>query len=307
MNCDLLIVIPAFNEEEVVAGCLNSIITALADCLVNYKIVVVDNGSVDKTAELARDMGASVLSIPRSCVSEARNRGASYVASQFIAFIDADVVITEKWGDEFKKILNSYRGERLLTGCQYIIANDGSWIERSWFNNIKDKHINGGNLVISRNAFDDLHGFSVNLKTGEDYDICIRALSLGMEYRFNQGLKAIHLGYPKTLKMFIKREVWHGEGDFQSIDKFRKSPVAIISLIYFISLLFIFIFLFFGNLIASVATLTFILIFNFLLTFYRFGILSLKAFMVNFLLGYFYFCSRFFSMFTALAHRKKIY
>lgn len=56
----LLVVIPAWNEEECVAQVVKEVRTALAGA----DIVVVDDGSTDRTADVARSAGASVLSLP---------------------------------------------------------------------------------------------------------------------------------------------------------------------------------------------------------------------------------------------------
>ena len=89
----LSIIIPAFNEERLIEGCLQSISTSLA---ANYKpgftseIIVVDNNSTDNTANLARQAGARVVFEPVNQIGRARNSGAAVATGDWLLFVDAD-------------------------------------------------------------------------------------------------------------------------------------------------------------------------------------------------------------------------
>lgn len=63
MNEKLLIVIPAFNEEGNIGATIREI-KSIKTIALNYTIVVVNDGSKDKTAHEANDAGASVISLP---------------------------------------------------------------------------------------------------------------------------------------------------------------------------------------------------------------------------------------------------
>jgi glycosyltransferase involved in cell wall biosynthesis len=81
------VVIPALNEEEPIAGVVRE---CLATKIPN-EIIVVDNGSDDRTAERARDAGARVVTAPRgygrACAAGVR---AVSPESDFIVFLDGD-------------------------------------------------------------------------------------------------------------------------------------------------------------------------------------------------------------------------
>jgi glycosyltransferase involved in cell wall biosynthesis len=89
----LSIIIPAFNEELLIESCLQSISASLE---ANYKpgftseIIVVDNNSTDKTADLARQAGAQVVFEPINQIGRARNTGAEAATGDWLLFIDAD-------------------------------------------------------------------------------------------------------------------------------------------------------------------------------------------------------------------------
>lgn len=307
MALNLLVVIPAFNEQRFIEGCITSICTHLAGKPLTYQIVVVDNGSTDETASRARQHGADVVSIERATVSRARNVGAHYTPSQFIAFIDADVVVTDKWGEAIAELISHPRPHPILTGCQYSVRNDAGWIEANWFQNIKDKHLNGGNIIVSHEAFERTGGFDEALKTGEDYDFCIRAQNKGVEYKIDNRYIAIHLGYPRDIKNFVKRELWHGEGDFRSFQTFIKSPVAMLGIAYAVGVL-LFIFLALAP-SCKYASIVFIMLVtgNLILTNIRFHKCGKKTLLINSAINFIYFIARALSLFRALANKRKQY
>lgn len=73
MRKDLSIVIPAFNEEQRLAPTLFAVDEFLASSGLSYEIVVVDDGSADDTAELARGLAAEILAL--RVISYGQNRG----------------------------------------------------------------------------------------------------------------------------------------------------------------------------------------------------------------------------------------
>ena len=93
----LTVIIPAFNEEAYLAGTLDSIraaaeqLTAWSNAYV--ETIVVDNNSVDGTADIARASGVTVVFEPVQGISRARNTGARLAAGDVLVFIDADVIV----------------------------------------------------------------------------------------------------------------------------------------------------------------------------------------------------------------------
>ena len=87
------IIVPAFNEERLIASSLRSIreaSRAFAELGWDCELIVCDNNSTDATAALAREHGAHVVFEPINQISRARNRGASAATGDWLVFIDAD-------------------------------------------------------------------------------------------------------------------------------------------------------------------------------------------------------------------------
>ncbi|MDE0394088.1 MAG: glycosyltransferase [Gammaproteobacteria bacterium] len=93
----LTVIVPAFNEEAYLGPTLDSV-RAAADHLctrsdADVQIIVVDNGSEDRTASVARSGGAVVVHEPVRSIARARNAGARHAIGEVLVFVDADVTV----------------------------------------------------------------------------------------------------------------------------------------------------------------------------------------------------------------------
>jgi glycosyltransferase involved in cell wall biosynthesis len=232
---NLSIVIPARNEEAVLDAGLAELKRVL-DGRLQYEVIVVDNGSVDRTAEVAARHGARVCKAADVSIGAARNAGVALARCGILAFIDADVLLTESWADEFLQV------ERLLfdspltiTGARYEVGRRPGWIERHWFGPSvvgATSYINSGNLITTKTLHETIGGFSQTLATGEDVDYCQRARAAGAAIIQDVKLRTMHEGYPKTLRGFVRREMWHGQGDVASLRALLRSRVAVCAVLF---------------------------------------------------------------------------
>ena len=87
------VIIPAYNAAHFLPRCLNSV---FAQTLQPAEVIVVDDGSKDDTAEVARKLGARVVSRPNGGLSAARNTGVQSSSSEWVALLDAD----DMWAPE---------------------------------------------------------------------------------------------------------------------------------------------------------------------------------------------------------------
>jgi GT2 family glycosyltransferase len=95
-SIDYSIIIPAFNEEELLPGTIDY----LQALILNDKnrmgeIIVVDNDSTDSTAKLAKEKNCRVVHEPFRQIAKARNKGASVARGNLLFFIDADTIVPE--------------------------------------------------------------------------------------------------------------------------------------------------------------------------------------------------------------------
>ena len=109
MNPRFSVVIPAFNAAATLARAIGSV---RAQSWPAHEIIVVDDGSTDATAEVARQSGEAVRLIrQKNCgVSVARNAGAAAATGEWLAFLDAD-----DW----------YAPDRLMLHAEWIADDPG--------------------------------------------------------------------------------------------------------------------------------------------------------------------------------------
>jgi glycosyltransferase involved in cell wall biosynthesis len=89
-------VIPAHNEEALLGRTLESIHVAARTLGEPYEVIVADDASTDRTAEIARSRGAQVVPLSRRQIAAARNVGAKAAAGEYLFFVDADTVVTKR-------------------------------------------------------------------------------------------------------------------------------------------------------------------------------------------------------------------
>jgi len=206
-------IIPLLNEEDTIQRCLNAI---MAQIQYSDEIIVVDNGSTDKSLDIIRTIqNISLVYFAKGTIGAVRNAGATIARGQLLAFIDADCVICPGWRDNVINTLNKTRF--IATGSKVAVPDDAVWIEKAWYSQRDNKcsrasYINSGNFIILRSVFEKMGGFSEDLITGEDSELGWRINKAGYTIFNNPEIKTIHLGNPKNLKDFYKKEKWHALG-----------------------------------------------------------------------------------------------
>ena len=149
-----------------------------------FEWVVIDNASRDRTAEVARARGATVVSEPRPGRARARNAGVAATDATLLAFTDADCRPQPEWLERLAACLE--RGEPLVAGRVVITTTpEPNPIER--FDSLwrfRDDTQRGwaptANLGMRREAFDAIGGFDASYRhIGEDVDLCLRAGAAG--------------------------------------------------------------------------------------------------------------------------------
>ena len=293
------IIIPVYNEADILSVCLEK----LCKLILPYEkeIIVVDHDSSDESVHIAKSYGAIVVSKKGGTISSVRNLGVERSTGDVLVFIDADVVVSENWGLEFVRIVTLLsRNDNMIYGAHCRPPRDSSALERYWFSELSNekrtKHIGSGHMIITKRFYDELGGFDEKMVTGEDYDICRRAVGLGGEVVNIPTLVAYHYGYPKNIFGFMKREMWHGVGDVKSISLFIKSKVAVLS-VFVLFLLSADLLLLVNNKLDLFLYVAILLLFMLLISsVYKFRDSGVKVIIINSYLFLFYYLGRSFSL-----------
>ena len=213
----ITIVIPAKNEENRIGHCLKAIHEANRDAY-SLELIVVDNGSDDKTQDVALNGGAKVLCKRNGNIGSLRNIGTKAASGQYIGFIDADVIIHKDWLKEAMRFIDNPQ-----IGCvtgRIDVPNNSTWIENIWAYQrdicrklAEVKWASSMNMIFRKNVYESIGGFDESIKTGEDVELSGRLTRKGFRILYNDNMSVIHNGEAKTLGQFIKKERWRGYSD----------------------------------------------------------------------------------------------
>jgi glycosyltransferase involved in cell wall biosynthesis len=202
------VVVPCRNEAETIGRCLQSLRAQVPPV---DRIVVVDNGSTDDTARIARDLADEVLEVPQGTVGALRNRGAERLGPvEHVGFVDADCEVSPGWAAAALAGLEHAD----LVGSRTLAPPDAGWVAARWAG-IERRQTReealpwSQHLVLRRETWARLGGFDEQMTSGEDADLALRLRALGGRPALCDAMVVVHHGFPSTLRAFLRRELWH--------------------------------------------------------------------------------------------------
>ncbi len=211
----LSFVIPVRNDAERLRRCLASI-RANAYPPDKLEVLVADNGSSDDSAHVARQDGASVLTLPGLRVGALRNAAAREAHGDLLAFVDADNEIEPSWAASAAAALQ-FDTSAAAVGSAYLPPPDATDVQRA-YDLLRARSpvardaewLGSGNLVVRREVFAALDGFDTRLEACEDVDFCRRLRAAGHRLIEDPRLRNAHHGDPASLAAVFRGELWRG-------------------------------------------------------------------------------------------------
>lgn len=174
---DYSIIIPAYNEEAYLPHTLASVYAATAGIPETVEVVVVDNNSNDRTAQIARSIGVTVVHEPINQIARARNTGARVAKGRFFVFLDADTTLTsELLGKALKNLASGHiAGGGATVSPDRPLDLSAQRALNFWNGFSRRVNIAAGCFVYcEREAFEAIGGFSERVYASEEIWFSIR-------------------------------------------------------------------------------------------------------------------------------------
>ena len=204
--------IPAFNEERYLPALLDSVDIARR----NYsfgadeiEVVVADNSSTDRTAEIARSRGCLVASVSKPSIAGSRNGGAQIATGDILAFVDADCTIHPDTFNAIERTMASGRTVVGATGAKFNRTSLGIWLTMLVGETAcRLIGFDIGVVFCRREDWAAIGGYNEKLLCAEDVEFIVALKDLGKKrgQRFARarGVKAI-----TSARKFDIRGDWH--------------------------------------------------------------------------------------------------
>lgn len=177
------VVIPAFNEENQIASCLESV---SANDYPSFEVIVVDDCSVDKTAEIAsRYPVVLVRRESRGGIARARNDGIAVAGGTLIAFTDCDCRPNRDWLT--RMVERVYESKASIVAGR-VITDFFKVLPPIFAANInlgtEPLSASTSNVIYERSALLAAGSFDPEFKRTSDYDLMLRVMADGHKLAF---------------------------------------------------------------------------------------------------------------------------
>ena len=176
------VIIPAFNAEKYIAKAIESV---LAQTVPVLEVIVVDDGSTDRTAAAASAFGCrvKVISKQNAGPASARNLAASHATGDWLATLDAD-----DWWFAHKneiQLRETPWPEIGMSHCRFDHRNETPPAEITFGDLWLYNWIGNSSVMLRRSIFDHVGGFNEDrrLISVEDYNLWLRVAATGVRIR----------------------------------------------------------------------------------------------------------------------------
>jgi len=227
---DLSIIVVSYNTEKITIDCLKSIIKSLNNSFLKYEILVIDNGSKDKSISAIKKLKSEIKNYNLKInlienktnigFGPANNKAAKIANSDYLLFLNSDIIVLkssiEKLHKFYKqneklfnflggKLFNKDKSSQSSCGPMYtlpmvfvhlFLRGDYWGLTRYSPNKLKEVDwISGACILTKKEYFKKLGGFDEKIfMYMEEIDLFYRAKKLGYKVFFYPEAKFIHLG-----------------------------------------------------------------------------------------------------------------
>ncbi len=187
----------------------------------DYEVIVIDDGSTDATAAIARSYGARVVSTPNQGLSAARNLGLEEATGKIVAYIDDDAYPEPDWLTYLvTRFAEGYCG---VGGPNLLPPEDGAVAEcvanapggpcHVLLSDREAEHIPGCNMAFEKRWLERVGGFDPLFRAaGDDVDLCWRLQEAGGSLGFHPAAVVWH-HRRSSLSRYWRQQVGYGKAE----------------------------------------------------------------------------------------------
>ncbi|MEW6296775.1 MAG: glycosyltransferase [Thermodesulfobacteriota bacterium] len=216
------VVVCAYNAERTMAPCLASLEKLNYP---NYEVIVVNDGSTDRTREIAeRYDSIRLINQENKGLSAARNVGIAAATGEIVAFTDSDCVADPDWLTYL--VATFLRSGRQAVGGPNFPPPEDALVPSAvavspggpthvLLNDEVAEHIPGCNMAFRKSALEEIDGFDpVFRAAGDDVDLCWRLQNQGYQIGFSPAAVVWHFRR-NTVKAYLNQQRGYGKAEAQ--------------------------------------------------------------------------------------------
>lgn len=225
------VIIPVLNGEATL-GALLAALKSQAGVDV-FEIIVVDNGSTDRTMEIARSYGVTVLQQPVRGPSAARNLGLRHARAEILVCADSDTIPSRRWLAAFvaafadpKVIISGgpIHGWQPATAAERFASARAAFLRERTTDHPKNPFATGMSMAVRRECAVAVGGWDEAMTSGEDVDFSHRLRTrFGNKIHFAEDAVIFHQ-HRCTDEALWRQARWHGAGYALYLEKHRSMP-----------------------------------------------------------------------------------
>jgi O-antigen biosynthesis protein len=212
------VVVCAHNGAETLGWCLAGVRELDYP---DYEVIVVDDGSIDRTAEIAAECGVPPISTPNRGLSSARNTGLRAANGEIVAYIDCDARPDPDWLRYLAAgfLTSDHAGiggpnvpppDGWVAGC---VANAPGGPAHVLISDREAEHIPGCNMAFRRQRLIEVGGFDPRFfAAGDDVDVCWRLQDRGQTLGFSPGAVVWHRARD-SVSAYRRQQVGYGRAE----------------------------------------------------------------------------------------------
>jgi O-antigen biosynthesis protein len=213
------VIVCVYNGEQTIRDCCEGLLELDYP---DYEVIIVDDGSTDRTAELASEYPFQLIRTQNHGLSSARNTGLEAATGQIVAYTDGDARPDPHWlmylAAGFQKTAHvgiggwnlGPNGDGWIADC---VTNAPGGPVHVLLSDSEAEHIPGCSMAFRKDALAAIGGFDPQFRAaGDDVDVCWRLQQRGWTLGFEPGAMVWH-HHRNSVRAYWRQQLGYGRAE----------------------------------------------------------------------------------------------